>query len=513
MINDLLFFPLAAAFLLAMSFLIIRYMHIFQLNSYKHHVQKKWVFDNIPQLLLRTVWIFGTVPAVLKLESWGTVVGIALYLLVAVLNFPQKAKKPLVFTNRVKRLLVTQGIILAVIIALSIIMTDMRRFFVMVFAIVSICAPYFIMFTDWINSPMERAINNKFINEAKRIRSQMPDLKVIGITGSYGKTSVKVFLGKLLSARYNVLVTPESYNTTLGVVRTMREKLRATHNVFVCEMGARNIGDIKEICDIVKPDYGVITSIGPQHLESFKSMENIVKTKFELIDSLDEDGIAFLNADNEYINNTSVSVKRVEFGIEKGDYRARDIRVSERGSVFKIGDTEFKTKLIGRHNVLNITAAVAVANTLGIPMEELVPQVYKLESVPHRLQLLGSGDRLVIDDAFNSNPEGAKAALEALSAFDGFKLLVTPGMVELGAKQYECNYNFGVQAARVCDYVILIGEKQTEPIYRGLVDSGYNKNCITISKSLSDGLAAAERIDTGGRVRIMLLENDLPDNY
>ncbi|NLL38369.1 MAG: UDP-N-acetylmuramoyl-tripeptide--D-alanyl-D-alanine ligase [Clostridiales bacterium] len=496
-----------------MSFLIIRYIHIFQLNSYKPQVQKKWVADNIPEFLLKTVWIFGTVPVILKLGDWGAAIGTAIYVLVALLNLPKKAKKPLVFTNRVKRLLVTQGIILAVIIALSIIMTDSRRFFTMVFAIVSICAPYFILFINWINSPMEKAINNRYIKDAKRIRSQMPELKVIGITGSYGKTSVKVFLGKLLSARYNVLVTPESYNTTLGVVRTLREKLRATHNVFVCEMGARNIGDIKEICDIVKPDYGVITSIGPQHLESFKSIENVVKTKFELVDSLGEDGVAFLNADNEYISGVSVPVKRVEFGTEKGDYRAMDIRVSERGSEFKIGDTQFKTKLIGRHNVLNIAAAVAVANTMGIPMEELVPLVYRLESVPHRLQLLGSGNRLVIDDAYNSNPEGAKAALEVLSAFDGFKLLVTPGMVELGTKQFECNYNFGVQASQVCDHVILIGERQTEPVYRGLIDSGYKKECITISKSLNDGLAAAERIDTGGKVRIMLLENDLPDNY
>lgn len=513
MIKDLFFYPLTAAFLLAMSFLSLRYIHIFQLNSYKPEVQKKWVSDNLPFILLKTVWIFGTVPAILKLESWGAVISIAVYLLVALLNLPQKAKKPLVFTNRVKRLLVTQGIILAVIIVLSVILTGSRRFFTMVYAIISICGPYFVLMANKINSPVEKSINNRYIMDAKRILSGMPDLKVIGVTGSYGKTSVKNFLGKLLSARYNALVTPENYNTTLGVVRTVRERLRATHNVFICEMGARNLGDIKEICDLVRPSYGVITSIGPAHLESFKTIENTIKTKFELVDSLGPDGIAFLNADNEYIERTPVSVKRVDFGTEKGDYHARDIRVSGQGSVFKIGDTEFKTKLIGRHNVLDITAAVAVANTMGIPMEELVPIVSRLESVPHRLQLLGSGKRLVIDDAYNSNPEGAKAALDALSAFEGFKLLVTPGMVELGAKQYECNYVFGTQAARVCDHVILIGERQTEPIYRGLIDSGYDTACITISKSLKEGLAAAELIDYGDKVRIMLLENDLPDNY
>ncbi len=142
------------------------------------------------------------------------------------------------------------------------------------------------MLADRMNAPMEKAINKKYIGEAKKIIEGMPELKVIGITGSYGKTSVKFYVEKLLSVKYNVLATPENYNTTLGVVRAIRERLLPTHEVFVCEMGARNVGDISEICELVRPSIGVVTSIGPQHLESFKTIENVVKTKFELIDSL-----------------------------------------------------------------------------------------------------------------------------------------------------------------------------------------------------------------------------------
>ena len=138
-------------------------------------------------------------------------------------------------------------------------------------------------------------MNRWYINDAKKIIKNCPDLLVIGITGSFGKTSVKYFLDELLSVKYNVLKTPGNFNTTLGVVKTIRSSLRATHDIFLCEMGAKNIGDIKEICDIVHPKMGIITSVGEMHLESFKSIENVRKTKFELADSLPENGKIFLN--------------------------------------------------------------------------------------------------------------------------------------------------------------------------------------------------------------------------
>ena len=171
-------------------------------------------------------------------------------------------------------------------------------------------APLLTVIGNIVNSPIEKANRQYYINDAKKMLKACPDLKVIGITGSYGKTSVKYYLSTVLKAKYNVLMTPESYNTPMGVVKTIREQLRPTHEVFVCEMGARHVGDIKEICDIVFPEYGIITSIGEQHLETFKSIDNIIKTKFELYDAVSDKSKMFLNGDTE--NNKSNHRKKAD---------------------------------------------------------------------------------------------------------------------------------------------------------------------------------------------------------
>ena len=136
-----------------------------------------------------------------------------------------------------------------------------------------------------------------YINDAKQMLAQMPDLKIIGITGSYGKTSTKHYLNRILSEQFDVLMTPGSFNTPMGVVRTVREMMKPYYYVFIVEMGAKQLGDIKEICDIVHPEIGIVTAVGEQHLESFKSIENVQRTKFELVEALPENGFAVLNDD------------------------------------------------------------------------------------------------------------------------------------------------------------------------------------------------------------------------
>lgn len=507
--------------LLSFTSHLVWYMHMFQLNGYKPHVQKKWLKTNfLPAIVGRNLAVLIALP-LLFLWAPGRIIAAFLLLLSAWLGRPKpkQAKIPLVYTPRVKRMLFTCGILTAVCVAAAILF----RYTVPVWAVL-LCGFHcagglVIILANFINKPVEKSINRWYVNDAMKMLKAMPNLTVVGITGSYGKTSVKFFLRKLLSAKYNVLMTPESYNTPMGVVKTIRQSLRPTHEIFLCEMGARNVGDIKEICDIVDPDCGIITSVGPQHLESFKSVENVIKTKFELRDALPVDGTVFLNWDNEYIRSQASSRPSVTYGIEKddSDYKAYDIGVSAAGSTFKMKadgkEYTFTTRLIGSHNVLNIAGAIACAHTLGVPMEMLVRQVKLLESVPHRLQLVKGNNALIIDDAYNSNPSGAKAALDTLAAFDGVKVLVTPGMVELGAKQEELNRVFGSQAAAVCDYVVLVGEKQAEPIYAGLMDAGYPKEKIFVEHDLKAALKIVENIRTGDKQKIVLLENDLPDNF
>ena len=376
------------------------------------------------------------------------------------------------------------------------------RITALVVGLVAAASPFVIILANIINKPIELSINRYYTNDAKKMLAACPNLTVIGVTGSYGKTSV---------------MTPESYNTPMGVVKTVRGSLRATHEIFICEMGAKYVGDIKELCDIVHPKHGIITSIGPQHLESFKSLQNVINTKFELADALPKDGMLFLNGDNEYIAERAPD-GAITYGLNSDSkYKAKLISVGDKGTTFEVttpdGEKEeFTTKLIGTHNCLNILGAIAVSHELGISLAELRPQVRRLESVPHRLELSKRVGMTLIDDSYNSNPSGTKAALETLSFFEGEKILVTPGMVELGDKQEEYNCEFGRNAAAVCDYVALVGERQTKSIYKGLVEAGFDESHIFVSPALGDALAKVGAIRTDKK-KIVLLENDLPDNY
>ena len=223
----------------------------------------------------------------------------------------------------------------------------------------------------------------------------------------------------------------------------MREKLLPVHDVLIVEMGARRPGDIAEICELVRPKYGIITAIGEQHLETFKTVENIIGTKFELADYIPDDGLIFLNGDDKYIKNKKTGKPFVTYSVRAGsgcDYTAFDISVSREGSRFTVAAPDgercvFTTKLLGAHNIQNITGCIAVAHRLGIPLSELVVSVRRLKPVEHRLQLLPNG---YIDDSYNSNPAGFRAALDVLSQFSG-RGFGNPGMVELGERRYQLN--------------------------------------------------------------------------
>jgi len=499
---------------LAFAISVIKFTHFFQLNSYRAVLQLKWMKNNLSKLLPNLLFGLAALAASFIASPWCFVAAIAAFVLGGALSKPKKAKKPLVYTMRVKRLLVTNWILYGLFIAVGIKLNKSAMFQ----AIAFLAAPIWIIVSNIVNKPIEKAIMQYYINDAKKMLSSS-NAKVIGITGSYGKTSVKYYLATLLKAKYNVLMTPESYNTPMGVVITIRKSLNALHDIFICEMGAKRVGEIKEICDIVHPDAGVITAIGPQHLETFKKLDNIKKTKFELADSLPEDGMLFLNGSDKNIEEYKGTRSHISYSLNgSGNYNAKILSLSEKGTHFTVTapngeECEFTTKLIGSHNVLNITGAIAVSHSMGIELGLLKAQVAKLEPVPHRLELIKRGNDIIIDDAYNSNPSGTEAALETLSCFNGMKILVTPGMVELGSRQNELNRRFGETAAGICDYVILVGKQQTESIHEGLVKCSYPKQRTYIASDFNDAISYAYSINSKGEKKIILLENDLPDNY
>lgn len=497
-------------------------VHMFQQNSYKPREYMEWmqVHSNVGRLLGKCLYGGISLPLVVIGGRGCLIAACVMNIMTIIVNKPHSAKKPLVYTKRVKRMLITTTVIYVLGILLSL---SVGRYKIMVcecvLLLLFILQPFLILLVNLINKPIEQGIDRYYINDAARILGDMPELKVIGVTGSYGKTSVKYFLSTLLSGQYNVLHTPGNYNTTLGVVRTIREQMKPYHEIFICEMGAREVGDIKEICDLVHPDYGIITSIGPQHLQSFHTIENIIGTKFELADAVPSDGKVFLNYDNEYIRAHKIDKNVVSYGTT-GDgftFKAYDIAVSPQGSAFKMRDEkgdeyEFHTRLVGSHNVQNIAGAIAVAHTLGIPMEKLRYPVKQLESVEHRLQLKKQGEWIVLDDAYNSNKNGFEAALDTLAMFKELRILMTPGMVELGEKQYAENKEVGMYAADKCDYAVLVGKEQTKPIQDGLTEAGFAQNRMIVVDTLQEAFQMVNAIPNE-KQKIVLIENDLPDNY
>lgn len=522
----MLYIPFAIVTIAAIVMLSLRELHMLQLNGYKTPEHSWWMKKNyrryifpIVCFLLQFLMLFdgALVPVTASLTAANIIIALA--------NKPgKKFKKPLVYTARVKRMMVTFFILIAAAFICSfwILFTNNAKepmpYIILGSALY--VTPILVPLANLINKPIETAIQKWYINDAKRMLSESPNLHVIGITGSYGKTSMKFYLSELLNSQYNTLKTPESYNTPMGVVKTVRMNLRPTHEIFVCEMGARRVGEIKELCGIADPHDGIITSVGPQHLETFNSVENVVNTKFELADHVSPLGRIFLNGDNELIRKKAPEYKNaVLYGTTEGcDYRATDITVSDKGTQFTVTAPDgtscrYTTLLLGEHSVQNLAGAIAYCHSRGIALEKLVLPVRRIQAVPHRLQLLDKGNGLTfIDDAYNSNPSGCRAALNVLGLFDACRILVTPGMVELGAKQDELNYEFGTEAAKACDYIVLVGKAQTEPIYRGIIDSGYPESQVFAADSLNEALAKVSAYQTDKK-KIVLLENDLPDNY
>jgi UDP-N-acetylmuramoyl-tripeptide--D-alanyl-D-alanine ligase len=501
------------------------YLHMAQQTSYRPERYMRWLKG---RLLEEFYWgdflaLFFAAGGVLL----GGLPGLALTVLSPILPalFWRRppVKKALVWTDRAKRLyltaLLSTLVLFGVFCACSIFTTSYS--YMEGNVILLVLTPLVMYLAVAVRQPFENKRNQKFVADAERIIREMPNLVKIGITGSYGKTSSKMVLGRVLSESKYTLVTPDSYNTPMGITLTVRNQLKPIHQVFVAEMGARQSGDIKELCDIVHPQIGIVTAIGPQHLETFKTVENVAATKFELIDSLPADGVAVLNFDDEIIAEKakSVQVKVLSYGLERSDvdYTADNIEFSPQGMSFRVKTADGReqnmhTKLLGRHNIYNILAACAAAEHLGLTLPEIAKAVAQVSPVEHRLVLKSAGNFTIIDDAFNSNPSGSKAAVDVLAAMPGGrKMIITPGMVELGEEQNRLNREFAAYAASKLDYVVIVGQKQSEPLLEGLREVGFPEDKYFVAADLAAASAHMRSwVQNGDYV---LFENDLPDSY
>jgi UDP-N-acetylmuramoyl-tripeptide--D-alanyl-D-alanine ligase len=478
-------------------FRLRRALHVFQLEGYKRPNFLLWVRAN-PN---RSRWMSGA-----------------------------SAKKPLAMTGRAWRILIV-SVVLSVAGVFG--AWAVAHFFLggwpgdtIAYAVALVLILFFssrvLVLADLLLEPAQSAINNGYERRARqRLNRTRP--VIIGVTGSYGKTSTKFAIEKLVAREGEVLATPGSYNTTLGVVRTINENLTGDHKFFVVEMGAKQRGDIAEIAEFTRPHIAVLTAIGPAHLETFESVENVRRAKYEIVEALAPDGVAVMNTDNPEVRaladgTRSVKVIRYGLDVDGGPHlTASDIEITPDGTSFTIVDARSndtartQTSLLGRHSIANLLGAVAVALEVGRSLPELVGPIRRLEAVEHRLQIIkGAGGVTVIDDAFNSNPDGAAAALEVVDAMNASpKIIVTPGMIELGPLQPEANERFGEHAGRVADTVIVVARVNRDALVAG-VHRGGRAEVVTVD-TLADAQEAMKRFVTPGAV--VLFENDLPDQY
>lgn len=505
-----------------------RCLMMFQQNSYRAERYRRWLAGSGDttsgwRLCGLIVFFLCLIPATPDIA--GAVLTGIFGLLSGITLVRRKYKKPLVMTMRARRIYITAIFIAAIISAVAMMLFGGNTLFVLAESLLACyCASHILILgANWLLTPIENKITKGYWNDAARILASMPDLKIVGVTGSYGKTTTKHYLYRILSEQYETLMTPGSYNTTMGVVRTVREYLKPYHEVFIVEMGAKQVGDIKEICDLVYPWGGIVTAVGPQHLESFKTIENVQSTKFELVDSLPASGLAVVNNDFEKIADSPVdNVRCIRYAVKNtagADYVATDIKYAPTGThftVLRVADgakLKLFTHLVGECNISNLLAAVSMAQALGVPDERIAYAVEKIEQVEHRLSIKRvPGGLTIIDDAFNSNPVGSAMALDVLAAMTtGRRFLITPGMIELGEEQYERNRVLGQKAASCCDIAIVVGHYNRDAILAGLAEGGMADDAVRPVESFAQ--AQALLTSMAGPGDTVLYENDLPDTF
>ncbi|MGA9284000.1 MAG: UDP-N-acetylmuramoyl-tripeptide--D-alanyl-D-alanine ligase [Solirubrobacteraceae bacterium] len=544
-----------------------RLLHLLQLEHYEGARLMLWLRRRgellAPRELLATCLLFAAVVGA-SANGSGWLCGALLLAgcplaALGVGDWRREAIKPLVFTGRAKRLLaaalLAPGLLLLATIVLAAAGLDTAALAIVLAIGVLLLAgaPWTLLIANRALQPLQRAINRRYEERAKSSLREWDPL-VVGITGSYGKTTTKFCVGAVLEADRPTLVTPESYNSYLGVLRTVNEHLRASHKAFVVEMGMFRRGDIAELCDLVHPKIGVITAIGPMHLERLGSIEAIAAAKGELLDALPPDGHFITNAEDprclELAARASVPVTL--FKVERhpqaaspalapqapgtpsrttfpspqnhnppAQIIARNVGLADGRTTFTLQvegpdgpQVEVSAGLLGAHNVSNLLAAAAVGHVLGIPLERIAQGLAQVQAPAHRLQPIHNrrAGVVVIDDAYNSNPDGAAAALEVLREHPATRrLLVTPGMVELGDLEQQLNRRFGEQAATVCDIAILVGPERTVPIREGLASAGLAEAGIHVVRDIAEATALLGRLTRAGDV--VLFENDLPDTY
>ena len=505
-------------------FVDMKNLHVLQMSGYSYvkmikynkNNNKKFTWFLLPNVLFFMLELLFDNEVVIAINESLFVLIYLAFTLEYYFSNKKDNKTPLKYTNRIIRFIVLLTMVYIVSLSVCLLSTNIDSMSVtLMFVPISMSLLFCLCF--FVSCIFEYFLSNFYLVQSKIKLKKCSNLIKIAVTGSYAKTSVKYILETILSEKYCVLKTPNSYNTPNGISKTILNDLEKKHNVFIMEFGANKAGDIKSLCRKFKPDMGIITYVGNQHLENFKSINNVYKTKFELVDYLKKSN-AFIVFNSEDLlvkdGGLKYSGDKVFAGIN-GEVSARNLSVSSSGSSFDIYNkgcfyANVKTCLLGEHNINNILLAVAMAIKLKLSKIQIIRGVSNLKPVQHRLELkTHKNGLLILDNSYNSNPNSAIESLRVLKMFSGInKVVITCGFIELGEQQYNFNYQFGVRLAGVANKVYVVNKVNREAIVNGLKSQHFNNERIVVVDEFRD-------IDFKkfGQGEIVLIENDLPDSY
>ncbi|MCB9982480.1 MAG: UDP-N-acetylmuramoyl-tripeptide--D-alanyl-D-alanine ligase [Rhodospirillales bacterium] len=533
---------LATTVLLFLSFIAfagkrgLTYMHVYQQEEYDSPRLLNWIWKN--KAFDKRLSLMVAISSGLIFFIPPLFVNFLIFTAMAFATYREKdprkdSKKKLVATARAKRIFFP-AYFLSVLAASWCFLPIMPMPWVWILNIHLI--PFTILFVNMLLAPFEDVNQKKFWSEAhNKVLDYQPT--VIGITGSYGKTSVKHILGHILKSQAPTLVTPGSVNTPMGISRIIREQLEPEHKYLIVEMGAYGRGSIERLCKLTPPDFGIITAVGHAHYERFKSLETVAETKYELAEAVVARGGKVVVHDrtlrfdytramkaqnqNQFIVCGEApdvdKAKQIDKSyLQKGDLEIHKIIQGGKGLevrfTWKNVTYNVEAPLFGIHHGHNLAMAFVAAFELGVSSKDIQAALPSLPQIEHRLEVRKqSGGLTIIDDAYNSNPLGFQAALGLLSQIGtGRKILITPGMVELGKIHDEAHKSIGAYAGQVCDVAIVVKGKRIPTFISAFKETGASKQLHEVESFDEAQKWIAQNKQDGD---IVLIENDLPDIY
>ena len=528
---------------------VYKQARFYQIEEYMSRRYLRWIISDTKRLFpARPIgaWFIGIALGFLMGEApdsiLPSIIGIIAGLIASIPQSEGEIKKKFIRTQRVTRIIGTGFVVSTLVLIVLNLLTnslplpDLKIVEVAIIStmgfIVFLLAPLWLILGNILMIPVESYMRQRFLKQASQVLDNIRP-KIIGITGSYGKTTTKNFLHDILTVRYRTYATPKSYNTLMGISLAINRDLTDDYSIeyFISEMGAYVEGEIERICKLTPPDISIVTEIGPQHLERFGTLENVKKAKYEIIKNLAPDGVGVFNWDNPYIQEmiaqgypkTRLTVSR-ELSLEEAKaqnitWLATDIEETLEGLSFRITNIQtneqeqITTAVVGEHNVTNLLLATATAYHEGIPLHDIAFRIRTLQPAESRLVTQTTAEGItIINDAYSANPKGVISALKVLGMYQGGKrLLITPGMVELGDLHDIENRKLGELASQYASDIILVGKEQTKPIFEGIQSSTFDMDKVQVKETLTEAVNWYQANLTSGDTVLFL--NDLPDTY